>query len=702
MNKFIIHSIHNYININKNNMQRMPFIVFIYINILIITSVTYTFASSYEVIENICSTVMTKKNYRDTVKEFSYRMQDAVEVYGCDAIPVYYAFGNDENDSILYAVENSRDLMESMIALMRSNPEIADEIHHNSKLVQALSQYLNDPDKLYNYISFLQSCSPQQSEVIASQEKNPEIFIARMMIPGLSSLKLQKTFSPRELPLFITLLNASCIGSDEEYLPALADLPNDSCDVYKMIIQEWGIGEMQEFLKITPYAVSSIRPPMTWREISHLFPVGSYPEPERFREMQRRYIHVQHMLYQEANRRYSPAWGATICTAFADALAQSLMNADFQQEENIKRFLSWLISDSLFFQDIVIPSYCGEPDNISLFCLMLGTTEKNYLGGLADWYVKGNLARLLNNWAKTTSPEKFAGIYSTASGSPSDDATYLSTIMELSRKRLSLPPQQQSLLDHLLTTLPAPEEPAWLAPSFLLSIGDTFFAIMQQKNFSHPHEVATRLLQFGYPTSESPSLYEYFCLGNPPQSPNADMALRTRGSLPEDELLRSGTTLRGKIRNISGADPMVATIIALDTIDIACTICSFAFPPARAGSVVTKFGVTVLRSATKSTITKAGKRLVLRRAFTTGARRLSKTIEKVSKQERTTDALKKGPRTSSEVDLLETVINITDLWNNMKTLFDVDPRTYIPDLNKVQYICPGKQNTFSTTEEHCS
>lgn len=670
----------------------------------IILSGSSSSASSYDVIENLCPEAMSEENYRSVVKEFSYRMKDAVESYGCDVIPVYYAFEPNESIAMLDIIENSEDMMRSMTALFKKRPELAEAFHNNTKLILPLSQYLGDSNALSQYIDLLQTMTRQQYAVFSEPEKDSNILLARLLIPGLSALKLKKTFSPKEMELLIPLLALSHSWSDDQYLPALAALPNDSCDVYKMLLQEWGIEEMQKLIKLTPHAVTSILPPMTWREIAHLFPAGSYPTPERFRTMQQRYIQVQHMLYGETARHYSPAWGAEVCAALADALVQGLMEADFQQEKDIRRFLSWLVSDSLFFRDIVSVSPCQEISNITLFGILLAQPEKKHLGGLADWYAKGDLARLLNNWTRTTSPQKFAGIFT--GDIPTSENIYLASMMSLSVKRRALPPEQQKLLDQLLTSLPGPEEPVWLAPTFLVSVGDTLFSIMQKRQFSRQYDVAIRLLQFGFPDSDSPSLYQYFCAGNPPESPDARKALLERGSLPEDTLLRSGLTIKGKLENVTGVDPIKALIYTsnvLDAIDIACQICSYIYPPARAGSAVAKIGTAMISRGIKKSVKIAGSRLAIRRVSMAGARQLvqgkAATVAAKGARNKGRTLPRRQPKSSPEGLDLDSILKLMEIYDMLQNAFGRESEKYMPDWSEVQLLCPGQTKNENTLKE---
>ncbi len=681
------------------------------------------FASNVENIGKICPDYASRREYRDVVKEMSFRINDSVKEFGCGVLPVYYAFGQDDSYPILASFETNSELMRVMVDALDARPDLAEALRNTPKLASALSTHFNNPEALANYITALQNYDRQTFKNL-SQIKDTKLLLACILIPGASPQYLSRRFSAKELDLLVRMLEVSALTSDETYMPFLAERPNDTCDIYKDLIQEWGAGDLEKFLKNTPYVFSSIRPPMTRGEIDWLFSAGSLPSPESFRTMQRCYIRMQHVLYQKMSRRYgNPAWAAEYCASLVEPLAASLLGASAAQEENIRRFLSWLTCESLFFKNIVLPSKCFPVSNLNKFGTIFSLITGAPLRDMAEWYVEGQLVGFLDAWTNTTSARNFV---TTEEGSKlwQYDIKYLESMARLAEKRTQLSSKHKILLDYLLTTLPAPEDNPYQPAGFLLSIFDTLFPLLQDKNFSNETAVAEHLLKAGYPNDGDPSLYDDFCVGNPPDRPDALTALNERGRLPEAELLRSGMTLRANIRRSVGVDPVVAGIKSLQVVDFASDVidvvslvatCTGIGAAAGGGLKVlslslkagTKAGIKVLKNASRQMIRQGAKGLARGMpkgmSFAQARKALRGYLPESGQALSATAHALKVPKISVS-NMGKAAFTVDALYNLRDDLYDLlkeDEKDEF-DWSEVKMLCPGKTETSNNQEEPCS
>lgn len=518
--------------------------------------------------------------YKKTMYYYAYRLKPQIKEYGCDAIAVYAAFG-DENGAILDIAEEEPELMGRLVEILAETPGLAEMLAVNLRLSQALGSRLRDEASRREFWGILENIGKDQ--IKCAFQGKPEIAALTLLLPRASPQYLEKNFSKRQLGLLLNLVNMTALASSvtgiegmEELLPYFTTNPADALKVYKKVLEAWGEEGFAKLLRETPEAVSSTVPPLTLDELESLNPLSS--QPERFHKMQEDYIRLIHDLYRETANRGSAAWASEYIAAFADILPLALLGNDEDAIAKIRRLLFDLINSEMF-ASLLKPSACYEQTNLSLLGNLLGVlTTSNQelspgthgLAALADWHESGILMPLIQKWLPYTSPENFslnAKAFLEESGDEHNtDAAFWSALARLALIRSDLLPEQQKILDRLALDLMRGDAHPVTALSFLLEVSEPFFKVMQPGKFNHPDAVAMRLLLAGYPESSDPSLYEAYCRGmEEGVMPKAGRAIERRGGLPEGKLLKDGQTFADRHGGWSVLD-------MLDAADTAATL----------------------------------------------------------------------------------------------------------------------------------
>lgn len=583
-------------------------------------------------IGEICPKYAQDPEYRQIIDYYGYRLQSAVGSYGCDVLSVYYALGKDKNGNLLALVDENDDLMKVFIDLLAGKPDLARMLANNPALMQALGQSVVEKDSSAEHLlARLKNLNSEQIQIISS--KRPAASALAMLIPNLSAKMLSSIFSSSELETLLpivamTALVSAAANADEipVLMPYFTTNPNDALQVYKHLMRIWGQTELQNILLKNEGVIPALVPPLSSEQMRD-YDILNWT-PTQFHRMQTEYISIMRDVYKKAEREYGPAWAREICLAFADSLAAALLTATPAEQDKIRRFLLGFIGNETLFKKIFLPSGCFQTNNVALFGNFLNVMSKagslayntQLLTELADWFDSGQLSGMFGIWLRDVDARKFS-LALDGVGKDDEDLIYsafLGNLCELAMYRAMLAPEQKELLDYLLQTLPGPKENPVLVLTFLNSVKRPLFETLQPGRFLHPREVALHLLEYGYPESSDPGLYQYYLLRNAQgQMPAAGEAILQRGSLPEGELLKHGQTFADRHGGYS----------VEDMVDMADTVLTVGL--ALSGTIATGgAGMPVLLVATGKVASKQAAKAGVRQAARQMARNVVRDLAK--------------------------------------------------------------------------
>lgn len=554
-----------------------------------------------------CPAYAKNSLYRQTMEYYGYRLKPQVEKYGCRVIPVYSAFAKNHDIMIELAEEDS-ELMQRLIGIMEAVPELAEALHNNPALIQALELRLTNEEAVEEFWSVLEKINTASVQAIL--RKQPEIAALTLLLPNVSPKYLQKNFSRDQLRLLQILISHTGLTSSlaevegmEELLPFITTNPADSLSIYKKVLETWGNNRFERFAQETPQAVSAAVPPLTQASLKNLNPLNS--QPSRFHRMQEEYIQLFHDLYTLIDHEQGGAWAAEFCMAFADILPLALLGPDISDTDRIRQFLIDL-SRSEFFSKIIKPSACSNETNVVLLGNLIAnasvaeqplSSRMHPFTALADWHADGTLMPLIQIWVPFTSPKNFnlslKEEYSSTDASQNQwDLLFWKLLVRLAMIRAELAPEQQKLFDRLSQDLMHKDIHPAVALAFLEMVNEPLFRIMQPGKYHHPYEVAKRLLLAGYPESTDLSLYEAFCRQEAWGQKNLAMqAIEKRGSLPEGEILVDGQSFADRHGGWTVMDITEAIDIAMLAASIAATITTYGAASPTVAAAAARIGI---------------------------------------------------------------------------------------------------------------
>lgn len=686
----------------------MKIVIFALISFLYIP-ITST-AESHEA----CSKYVTNPDYREVMDFFSYRLKESVAQYGCGIIPVYYAFSHEKSNDMLGIVEDNPQIMNELMETMASNEKVAQILAKNPGLAQALAMSIAEEDGEYkNFLSRLKNLNSQQMQMI-SQGK-PATAALAILVPNLSPTFLSKNFTSNELDILLALVSMCALTSasaDIEGMPQLIPYfttnPNDASKIYKEVIRAWGQNGIKDLLIKNAGVVPALVPPLSSDEMKD-YGILNWT-PEQFHSMQLEYISIMRDVYKNAAHDYGPSWAREICMAFTDSLAAGLLVATPTEQANIRKFLLEFIGNGELFRKIFLGSGCFETNNIEALGEVINNagvmgqlvnSHTQPLTALADWFVSGQLSGLLQDWLKTTDATQFSvgmqNLLEKDSGSPKySDALFIHSLINLAMFRKTLAPEQKKIVDYLLDILPGTQQHPAIAVSFINEIQEPLFTVIQPGRYLNPQEVANHLVNYGYPESQNPSLYQYFLQGDPDgYMPAAAEAIAQRGSLPEEQLLKHGQTFadRHSGHTVEELLDKADTVLTITTA-IAATVNT-------AGAASPAIGIAMGRVAAKQAAKRMAKGAA--KALAKGAAKLPKFIRPFAKAgarmggKVLTKAAQKAPRATILAPRVANMAkDIYDIWDGVKTAkkvyFGLGGSSIAFEIGQMEpeLICPGK------------
>ena len=486
--------------------------------------------------------------------------------YQCDISYIYYAFEDNNNfETIKNGLKTNESATRELLDLF-NNKKMLEVVRNNTNLQDKIIEIFNDENLRKEFFYFLKNLDEKNISILEhiGDDAYTDYIKLKLLVPSLPNIDvLKRKIKKNEAELIIKILNQTSLNSDDEYAPSLTEEPYRTIEIYQKFIKVWTINKTSYILKETPNVVSSLLPPMQWKEISLEIGEDKY-NPDLFKKMQDDYIRVQNIIFNFAKNEYGTAWACNVCESLADLLAYNLYGANQKQISSIERFIKWLISsNNNIFKGLVLPTACEETNNFEKFSIFLTENPKTILA-LADWHSENNiLDNLLMQWAKNTSFIKFSHVFDTATSNgevkndqlSNEDIKFLSSLMVIANFRYKLAYNDRKNFDHVLSMIRSwhtGNKDYILATAFMAEIEEPFFKVTSGRYFRNFDNVTYHLLNFGYPDSSEDSLFTYFLKNQPV---NYAKAIKERGHLPEEKLLKHGYTISDSFKEKIGLSP---------------------------------------------------------------------------------------------------------------------------------------------------
>lgn len=617
--------------------------IFFYAGVLIFWNSFLTFDSWAGNLSVMCPGYADKPGYERTLTHYSYRLRNVVTRLGCGVIPVYKAFRSDTS-ALLAAAEEDDVLMQELVGFLEGREDIVDSLSKSPKLTDALGVHLLESPE--NRAEYLQQLRGLDSEAFEGRT-DTHILVLAALLPGASIRQIRNSFSPQEMAvlrdLAMNCLIISEVEGEEEAVhlnPWFITNPNASLKVLKSVITAWGTPTLSNLLPrmaSTPDFISSLVPPLNPDDVA--LTTKTTFNAAQFKTMQQDYIHIMRDLYLKTSERYSPAWGAEICAAFSELLPPALIGASPAQVRSLSTFLLAL-PDSLLFSNIFKPGGCFEPPNSSLFTSLVRdgalfapvAGHNSPLRALAEWYDEGTAAFLIQKWLKHTDANKFnASVKNFMSEAPrpdkEGDAAFILNLTGLAMFRETLADsQEKQILDTLCTKLSEPGVPLADVLAFLNEVAPSLFEVLKNGNYRNPEQVALKMINYGYPESNNPSLFKYFRGINPDSLPPPDPknVILKLGRLEEQQLMEYGQTFADRHHGYSKEDVVEGGLIV---VDVAQVCAAAAATVMSAGAATPTLGAAVANVAARQAAKQAAKQ-GMKQAMKQGLKRGSRALEK--------------------------------------------------------------------------
>jgi hypothetical protein len=490
---------------NYTNIINKIFFIFI--------TLTLIFSSKILVAElnnNLCAKYLRNNSYRQ-IMNYYFRINNMINIYGCDLIPLYYAF-NEKNELFLDYLEitNDKILINQLIKLFKLNPELADVLKSNSYLAYNISNFLINKNTTRDI--FLTRLANLNVEILKNlSEKDVPYFALTFLVDGMPPIDfLKKELSSKEAELLLALLFVAAVDESGQYKSFLTDTPKNTINLYRLFISEWGIKDLNNILVQTPDAISDLLPPMSWVEVqNNIYSKNLFYQKDVFLTFQANFIKIQRQIYNKTKNEFGAAWASLVVGATASPLISELYGLSPDKVNEIQSFLSWFITSNSFNK--ATKNYCNL--NGQNFSIIMGTIlSPGNLVVLSSWYKQNKflLTNLFDYWSK----EEYLGSYDDNLNNEqiqNIDYISLSSIIKLAIVRANFKPESQVGFDNFLQRF-RPQESIKLRLIFLYRLIEetNLFKILIDRSYSNTEIILNSVVNFPYKSNNNFSLYDTY------------------------------------------------------------------------------------------------------------------------------------------------------------------------------------------------
>ena len=529
--------------------------------------------------------------YSDTVEEY-IRMKEYVENCGCEVVPLYACFA-DNNMDFIDLLEADQDLMKSASKIVSSFPEFFAEIKFDPLIVESIM--IMDQDSFQVLKKILKNISQKDIEELKSNSNYFSYYLLTcMLIEGNNNddpkkidsiLRKLKRKIPKEkidLFTFIYVLKNIAEGSSVS--------PSECYNLVDLTLKTLGKKTTEEIIKADKVAFLNFIAPS-----SNLLEDSQSIDEYRLQKLKKNYVEIMRDVYNLFGSKEREGWGIKISGMISKYIPDALIKYD--NPEEIKQYFQYLF-ESQIFALAVRNGFCDETTDEALekmFTMFSPPKGKSYspgnLGLIAKWFQSGQLKEYMNK----ISDEDFDSYIRTMYFLPKNYNTFNCAI-------------QKDVFEDLLFNLSSSQVVNGMFLCFL-SENTTYFdwiaendniSVFIKSDHSQSHEKYQYILLTQYPAREDDSLFARFTMKK--KVPTEAVSL----------LSRMGTTELQEHNFTTSEKNMAMVSKVIDNADTIITIASIAAIPFTAGASTSLVAAMAIRKGSIATAKRAVKTLAKR------------------------------------------------------------------------------------------